>query len=192
MLKMCVSSFSFSVWIQLNQFSVYSCRWGYNFLTIILLFLLFQELWAISAPRPGINSSSEGGPPVKGSRINPKNSATCLWEENPSPRGPRKHGESIQTAFRKRLLGPIPPPCPEVILHPPSYKMQIQDSQYAFSRSTTLSSIFANLHLEFMRVQALFFFVFLIAEACPEKSCQASQHKAVSCEEAVGSLGVGL
>lgn len=70
--------------------------------------------------------------------------------------------------------------------------MQIQDSRYVFSQSTTLSSVFANLHLEFTRVQALFLCVFLITEACPEKSCQASQHKAVSCEEAVGSLEVGL
>lgn len=80
----------------------------------LLYFPLCQELWAISAPRPGINSSSESGPSIKGSRINPKTSPTCLWDENPSPRGPRKHGESVQTAIRKRLLGPIPPLCTEV------------------------------------------------------------------------------
>ncbi|XP_071349527.1 voltage-dependent calcium channel subunit alpha-2/delta-3-like isoform X2 [Trachinotus anak] len=80
--------------------------------------LLQKELWAITAPRPGTNSSSEATSSVKGnSRINPKSSAACLgaWEESGAPRGnPRKHGESIQTAFRKRLQGPnLSPPCPE-------------------------------------------------------------------------------
>lgn len=58
-------------------------------------------------PRPGVNSSSEGTTSVKGSsRI--KNPA-CLggWEEGGLPRGsPRKHGESVQTAIRRRLQGP--------------------------------------------------------------------------------------
>lgn len=56
---------------------------------------------------------------MKGSsRINPKSSAVCLgaWEEGGSPRGsPRKHGESVQTAIRRRLQGPnLGPPCTEV------------------------------------------------------------------------------
>ncbi|KAG7244587.1 hypothetical protein INR49_029606 [Caranx melampygus] len=81
--------------------------------------LLQKELWAITAPRPGTNSSSEAGSSVKGSsRINSKSSAACLgaWEEGGSPRGsPRKHGESVQTAIRRRLQGPnLGPPCTEV------------------------------------------------------------------------------
>ncbi|KAK5912499.1 hypothetical protein CesoFtcFv8_002365 [Champsocephalus esox] len=82
--------------------------------------LLQKDLWAITAPRPGTNSSSEPGSPVKG-RINPKNAA-CLaaWEESGGIRGsPRKHGESFQTAYRKRLLGPnLGPPCTEKYKEP--------------------------------------------------------------------------
>ncbi|XP_061583138.1 voltage-dependent calcium channel subunit alpha-2/delta-3 isoform X3 [Cololabis saira] len=80
--------------------------------------LLQKELWSITAPRPGTNSSSETGTLSKtNSRINPKNSAACpgAWEESAVPRGsPRKYGESVQTAFRKRLKAPNPvPSCPE-------------------------------------------------------------------------------
>ncbi|XP_077948013.1 voltage-dependent calcium channel subunit alpha-2/delta-3 [Gasterosteus aculeatus] len=79
--------------------------------------LLQKELWAITAPRPGTNSSSEARTPVKGSRgSNPKNAACPgAWEEGGVARGsPRKYGESFQTAYRKRLLGSnLGPPCSE-------------------------------------------------------------------------------
>nr|XP_043879040.1 voltage-dependent calcium channel subunit alpha-2/delta-3 isoform X2 [Solea senegalensis] len=80
--------------------------------------LLQKELWAITAPRPGTNSSSETSSSGKGGgRLNSKGSAACPggWEEGGTPRGnARKYGESIQTAFRKRLQGPnLGPPCPE-------------------------------------------------------------------------------
>ncbi|CAG06877.1 unnamed protein product [Tetraodon nigroviridis] len=72
--------------------------------------LLQKELWAITAPRPGTNSSSEGGG-LRGGRMNARN---CPWEESLTPRGPRRHGESVQVAFRKRLQAPnLSPPCPE-------------------------------------------------------------------------------
>uniref|UniRef100_A0A3P9JZ47 Voltage-dependent calcium channel subunit alpha-2/delta-3 n=2 Tax=Oryzias latipes TaxID=8090 RepID=A0A3P9JZ47_ORYLA len=80
--------------------------------------LLQKELWSITAPRPGTNSSSESSPPIKGNtRINSRILAACpgLWEEGASVRGgPRKYGESVQTAFRKRLKAQSPGlSCPE-------------------------------------------------------------------------------
>ncbi|CAB1432085.1 unnamed protein product [Pleuronectes platessa] len=84
----------------------------------VTLMCLGTELWAITAPRPGTNSSSEPIASGKGSsRINSKGSTACLggWEEGGTPRGnARKHGESIQTAFRKRLQAQnLGPPCSE-------------------------------------------------------------------------------
>ncbi|XP_034022402.1 voltage-dependent calcium channel subunit alpha-2/delta-3 isoform X2 [Thalassophryne amazonica] len=76
--------------------------------------LLQKELWAATAQRPGINSSSEASPPVRGkSRITSKTSPACpgLWEDFEPPGGnPRKHGLNIQTPLRKRLQGPNPSP----------------------------------------------------------------------------------
>ncbi|XP_036957812.1 voltage-dependent calcium channel subunit alpha-2/delta-3-like isoform X3 [Acanthopagrus latus] len=71
--------------------------------------LLQKELWAITAPRPGTNSSSETSTPIKvNSRLNPKTTAACLWEESGGARSPRKHGESVQTAIKRRLQAPGP------------------------------------------------------------------------------------
>lgn len=80
---------------------------------------LLQELWTITAPRPGTNSSFEPTSSVKGSRINSKLPPVCPggWEESLARGSPRKHGESIQTAFRRRLQAPsLGPLCPEVTL----------------------------------------------------------------------------
>uniref|UniRef100_A0A1A7ZGY7 Calcium channel, voltage dependent, alpha2/delta subunit 3 n=1 Tax=Nothobranchius furzeri TaxID=105023 RepID=A0A1A7ZGY7_NOTFU len=81
--------------------------------------LLQKELWSITGPRPGTNSSSETSPPVRtSSRF--KSSVACLWEEGGTPRGsPRKYGESVQTAFRKRLQAQNPgASCPEKYKEP--------------------------------------------------------------------------
>ncbi|KAK2915079.1 hypothetical protein Q8A73_005673 [Channa argus] len=96
----------------------HTCSTCFLLLWIFVGFNEVEELWAITAPRPGTNSSSEAGTSLKGnSRINPKSSAACpgAWGETGAPRGnPRKHGESVQTAFRKRLLGPnLGASCPE-------------------------------------------------------------------------------
>lgn len=85
---------------------------------------LFQELWAITAPRPGTNSSSEASTSGKGSgRLSPKTSAACLggWDEGGTARGnARKYGESIQTAIKRRLQNPnLGPSCNEVTATPP-------------------------------------------------------------------------
>lgn len=84
---------------------------------------LFQELWAITAPRPGTNSSSEASTSGKGSgRLSPKTSAACLggWDEGGTARGnARKYGESIQTAIKRRLQNPnLGPSCNEVTAPP--------------------------------------------------------------------------
>ncbi|KAM4582946.1 voltage-dependent calcium channel subunit alpha-2/delta-3-like [Fundulus diaphanus] len=83
--------------------------------------LLQKELWSITLPRPGPNTTSEASPPVRAtSRLNPKITAACFWEESGGQRGnPRKYGESVQTAFRKRLQAQNPGlSCPEKYKEP--------------------------------------------------------------------------
>lgn len=145
---------------------------------------VFQELWAITAPRPGTNSSSEVVT-VKGGRMNPRN--TCPWEESLTPRGPRRHGESIQVAFRKRLQSPnLSPPCPEVNAHLKIHVEAIICCQICILLQTFLQCVLWNYSLLFCVCKHF---------ACPcpwrhvqRELCWASQHKAVSCERKGGTF----
>ncbi|XP_077459637.1 voltage-dependent calcium channel subunit alpha-2/delta-3 isoform X1 [Stigmatopora argus] len=92
--------------------------------------LLQKELWAITAPRPGSNSSSDAASSsTKGSsRINSRFSVACPggWEEGGTTRlNPRRYGESIQTAFRKRLQAQNQP-CPEKY-KPPEKTVRVEE-----------------------------------------------------------------
>ncbi|XP_037108816.1 voltage-dependent calcium channel subunit alpha-2/delta-3 [Syngnathus acus] len=92
--------------------------------------LLQKELWAITVPRPGSNSSSEASSPsTKGSgRINSRILCPGVWEEGGTTRvNPRRYGESIQTAFRKRLQAQNQgPPCPEKY-KPPEKSVRVEE-----------------------------------------------------------------
>lgn len=127
-------------------------------------------------PRPGTNSSSEASTSIKGTgRINPKNSAACLWGESPAPRGPRKHGESVQMAFRRRLQAPnIGPLCTEVIV---PFKLLLKcymlKPSPQFDAISVLSELFCN--VSYRCVPFTFVYVStlpmsLVMEACLSQS----------------------
>lgn len=153
---------------------------------------LFQELWSITAPRSGANSSSETSPPVRiSSRISPKSSAACLWEESAGNRGsPRKYGESVQTAFRKRLQAQNPgSSCPEVTTRV-FVRSECVDRTERWRCVCFMKPAF---HWSSCAARWLFFcapvstlLMFLLMEAC---LCWASQHKAGDWEVVRGGGG---
>lgn len=99
-----------------------------------------------------------------------------------TPRGPRRHGESIQVAFRKRLQAPnLSPPCPEVTVHLKIERLKLKlDAKHAFTADIFAVSRFVPF-IVCVCVSTLL--MSLSMEACPQRAALVSiRHSAVLCD----------